>query len=177
MLSSVGKTAEARVAFEKALSFDPAYAPSLAALATLAATAGDTDTAVALFDRAAGADPADIDNHYQAAQILLAAGRIEEARERLSALLERVPTHAAAANDLAWLLTEQGEDLDRARELAQRASRIEPSANTFRHPWLGSAAARRGSGGRGLIQKGARRNSGCGVYPLPSGASSGGERR
>ena len=39
--------------------------------------------------------------------------------------------HCARRSRAIWLLTEQSEDLDRARELAQRASRIEPSANTF----------------------------------------------
>ena len=34
------------------------------------------------------------------------------------------PDHAGAANDLAWMLAEEGKDLARAEKLAQRATRM-----------------------------------------------------
>jgi tetratricopeptide (TPR) repeat protein len=51
-----------------------------------------------------------------------------EAYERL---LKQVPDNAEAANNLAWLFAVRGENLDRALELARRASEISPIANHF----------------------------------------------
>ena len=53
-----------------------------------------------------------------------------EAEQRLRALVGRDPGHAEAANDLAWLLADQGDDLDIALSLAERAARLAPAKLT-----------------------------------------------
>lgn len=117
----------ARQAFERARDADPALAAALVGLGRIALAAGDADRAVALFDDAARSSPDDSAPLYGAAQAFLQAGRTDEAERRLEALIGAHPGHAAAANDLAWLLAEQRRDLDRALDLARRASRLMPS--------------------------------------------------
>ena len=131
VLAGAGRQEEARRGFEKALALEAAHAPSLVGLATLAAQRGEIDTAIALFERASAADPPGIEPRYQAAQLLLAAGRSDDALAALTDLVREAPAHAAACNDLAWLLAEQETDLDRARELAERAVRLDRGANTL----------------------------------------------
>lgn len=120
-----GDAAGARADFEAALAEDPAEAGALLGTAELERAAGDLDAALALYDRADAAG--DGTAAYRAAQAALAAGRRGEAEPRLRAILDRVPAHAHAANDLAWLLAEDGRDLELALELAKRAARLEPA--------------------------------------------------
>ena len=66
----------------------------------------------------------------------------EQGASELRALLRRNPEHLAACNDLAWLLAEQGEDLDLALALATRAARIDPRPEVL--DTLGWVRLRRG---------------------------------
>jgi tetratricopeptide (TPR) repeat protein len=110
-----------REAFERALELEPDYAPALAGLAELSAEAGERDAALALYDRAAEADPKQPAYPLAAAKLELDAQRTDEAALRLEQLLDRHPREAGAANDLAVILAERGE-LDRAFGLAKRAA-------------------------------------------------------
>ena len=58
--------------------------------------------------------------------ILLAQNRMDEARKRFEAVLDRDPKAAAAANNLAWIYAETGGDLDRALRLATSARQAVP---------------------------------------------------
>jgi tetratricopeptide (TPR) repeat protein len=127
VLAALGRKDEARASFEQALAADPQYAPSHAGLGSLAVQAGDLPTALQQFDAAVAADPADPESAHRAAQIVLAQGNREDAEKRLRALLIRTPVHAGACNDLAWILAEEGRDLDLALDLAQRAVRLAPT--------------------------------------------------
>lgn len=131
-LDRMGADAAAvRAELERAVELDPGYAPALAGLALLAVARGESGAAIALYDRAAEADDPSSDFAYAAAQLELAAGRDAAAEARLRVIVERHPDHAAACNDLAWLLAEQGRDLDRALALARRAARLEPGPATW----------------------------------------------
>jgi tetratricopeptide (TPR) repeat protein len=44
-------------------------------------------------------------------------------------VIRRSPGQAGARNDLAWLLAESGQDLDRALALAKAAHKIDPNPN------------------------------------------------
>jgi len=121
-----GDAAAARQAFERARDADPALPSALVGLGRIALATGDAEGAAALFDEAARSAPDDPTPLYGAAQAFLQAGRSDEAERRLEALIRTHPGHAAATNDLAWLLAEQRRELDRALDLARRASRLLP---------------------------------------------------
>ena len=121
---AAGDRAAAAAAFESALKLDPKSAPALAGQAKIARADGHTAEAVALLDRAAAEGQGDPRYAYEAAQALLAAGDTAAARKRLETLLSQHPEDGAAANDLAWLLASEGQDLDRAVQLAERARRV-----------------------------------------------------
>jgi tetratricopeptide (TPR) repeat protein len=128
--------------FEAALGADPESGPALAGLGQLEQRAGRPESALALFERALAAHPGDPNYAYLAASARLALGRKEEGASGLRALLRRNPEHLAACNDLAWLLAEQGEDLDLAAALATRAARLDPRPEVL--DTLGWVRLRRG---------------------------------
>jgi tetratricopeptide (TPR) repeat protein len=130
-LHAAGRPADARQELERALELAPEFAPALAALARIALGEGRLDEAVALADRAVAADAADSDSAYLAANVLAQQGRADESVARLKELLRKNPGHAAAANDLAWMLAERGQDTALALDLAKRAARIDPRAETL----------------------------------------------
>lgn len=127
VLTQLGRDADAQAAFQKALELDPKYARAKVGEATLLARAGDTAGAIRLFDEASQLNPTDLGPAYSAAQIVFASGDSAAALERLEAIVERDPGHAGARNDLAWLLTQQNQDLSRALALAEEAYRLDPS--------------------------------------------------
>ena len=116
-----GPADEIRKAFQQAVERDPTHLDSLISLAELAAADDKIDAAIALYDRASEAAPDDLRAAHAAIALLRSAERVEEAEPRLAALVESNPTDAQAANDLAEILADRGEDLDRSLELARRA--------------------------------------------------------
>ena len=90
-------------------------------LATVTANAGDVPGAIQLFEKAEAADPHDGEAAYAVAQLKLVSGDRAGAIAKLRDVVKRHPGVAGARNDLAWLLAEDGEDLDTALALAQQA--------------------------------------------------------
>ncbi|MDJ0864609.1 MAG: tetratricopeptide repeat protein [Myxococcota bacterium] len=127
LLARAGRDDEARPEFERSLALDPDNGRAKAGLAELAARGQDLPRAIALYDEAA-ADSGGAEAAFAAAQLTLMSGDMAGARQRYEAVVRRDPGHAGARNDLAWLLAESGEDLDRALELAQTAHRLDRSA-------------------------------------------------
>jgi tetratricopeptide (TPR) repeat protein len=121
-LRGAGQPGAAREALERALELEPERAAALAELAALAAEQGDRETALALYDRAARADPESAAYPWAAIQLVAGSEDAAELERRLEALLARHGTHAAAANLLAQRL--RGRDPERALELAHRAVRF-----------------------------------------------------
>ncbi|MDJ0789851.1 MAG: tetratricopeptide repeat protein [Myxococcota bacterium] len=122
-----GDVAAATRAVDKALELDPELATALAAKALLLHSQGDLAGAATAIDAAFAQTPHP-DYGYMGARMQLDLGNQEEARDRLLALLRGHPDHAAAANDLAWLLADRGERLALAEDYAQLALRLSPSA-------------------------------------------------
>jgi len=112
---------EMRTAYQRAFELDPENALALAGLGRLAA---DPEVALALYTRAAAADPADPAPQRAAAALLVRLGRREEAERRLAELLREHPYDAVAAARLAELLLAREADTDRTLELARRAARF-----------------------------------------------------
>jgi tetratricopeptide (TPR) repeat protein len=121
-LRGAGEPDAAEEAFQRALELEPERAPALAQLAALAAERGDREQAIALYDRAALADPEEASYAWDAIQLVGASDDGAELERRLEALLTRHPTHAAAAELLARRLHER--DPERAFALAGRAVRL-----------------------------------------------------
>jgi putative PEP-CTERM system TPR-repeat lipoprotein len=84
------------------------------------------------------------------AQIDIQNGRLAQAEQRLSRIVDRVPNDAATLNNLAWVLAEvgQGTVSPRARELAERAFFLSPGAETA--DTLGWILVRGGDAASGL---------------------------
>jgi tetratricopeptide (TPR) repeat protein len=84
------------------------------------------------------------------AQLDIQAGRIPQAVQRLTALLQRAPNNAVALNNLAWLISQEANPaaLERARELSERAYFLLPSPETA--DTLGWVLARLGQPQRAL---------------------------
>jgi tetratricopeptide (TPR) repeat protein len=113
--------AGAQAAFARAAELLPGNARVLEGLGQLAAGAGDTDAALALYARAAEADDEWARPDRAAAELLLSLGRNAEAEERLDAVLERDPYDPWAPSRLAGLLLARGADPARSLALARRA--------------------------------------------------------
>lgn len=62
------------------------------------------------------------------ARLRLADGDEEQAAQMLENILTEDPDHAGASNDLAYLLAKQGDQLERATELAQAARGADPES-------------------------------------------------
>jgi tetratricopeptide (TPR) repeat protein len=130
-LGRAGDAAASRAAFEKALELDPKSAQAMAGLATLRAQAGEYAEAISLFERADATGPGDGSYAYSAAQIALASGAREDAIARLRRVVQLHPELAGARNDLAFLLAEDGKDLDLALSLAEQARRRNPAPDVL----------------------------------------------
>jgi tetratricopeptide (TPR) repeat protein len=146
--ASGGSREEARKSLDVALGHDPEHVESLLGMASLTAGDGETDAAVAIYDRAIAADPTDPRATHEAAVLLESSGKLEEAARRLTEHLEISPLDVWAVNRLAQILAEQGEDLDRALEIAKRADYF--GAGTDTSETLGWVLLLRGEAGPAL---------------------------
>jgi tetratricopeptide (TPR) repeat protein len=131
LLAQLGRNDEALASYERATQLDPQHAPAWAGLATLAARRNDLAGAVELFDKASGLSPNTSTWAYSAGQLAFAVGDQAGAERRLREVVQRFPGHAGARNDLAWILAEQGKDLDTALRLAEEAQRLDPSPDVL----------------------------------------------
>jgi tetratricopeptide (TPR) repeat protein len=114
---------DVRAAYAEALERAPGNARALAGAGRLALS-DDPDEALALFDRAAAADPSDPDPKLRAAKVLVAKGETVAAAERLDALLVEHPFQAEAAALRARLDLERGAVTAQTLERALRAVRF-----------------------------------------------------
>ena len=71
-------------------------------------------------------DPKSVAAHTVIGMVLQKQNRGAEARKKYEQVLEIDPNAGIAANNLAWMLAEQGEDLDRALVLANKAASVRP---------------------------------------------------
>jgi tetratricopeptide (TPR) repeat protein len=124
LLAAARPPADARRAYERALELDTARASTLGKLAQLSAADGDSEVAVALYDRARSLDPDQSEYAWRAIQLLPASGGDAALDDRLLELLERNAIHPGAARMRAERLLARGEDLDEAESLALRAVRF-----------------------------------------------------
>ncbi len=131
VLAATGRSDQARKKFEQVLAADPDFALSLDGMGSLAREAGRFDEARIYYDKAAEASDDTAAYFYSGAQVSLMMGDIDGAVERLRAAVELDPGHLGANNDLAFLLAQGGQRLDDALAFAQRAVRLDRTAETL----------------------------------------------
>ena len=83
--------------------------------------AGDPKAAIRQFESALKADPKNLGAALRLGDQLIATGQRARAVESFRAALKIDPTHPMASNNVAWLLSEEGKNLDEALRLATTA--------------------------------------------------------
>jgi tetratricopeptide (TPR) repeat protein len=121
---------EVRAAYARALELDEKNTGALLGLGRLALER-DPNEALALFDRAAAADPGDAEGVLGGARALVAAGRSQDAEARLAAALPKHPLAGALAAELVDVRTARGEYSDQTLALARRVVRLGGSAEAW----------------------------------------------
>jgi tetratricopeptide (TPR) repeat protein len=115
---------ETRRAYQRALDLDPGETAALMGLGRLALTGGDPVRALSLFDQVVALDEGNAEAKRGAADALTAAGRLEQAEQRLIALLAAHPYEGAAAMELARLQIRLGKVSENSIALTKRALRF-----------------------------------------------------
>jgi tetratricopeptide (TPR) repeat protein len=116
----------AREAFQRAIELDPRNVSAQLGLAELESRAGNPDEMVAVLERAARAVPESSDLQFRLALVYERQDRRADAIDAYEKAISLNGDLALAKNNLAYLLTESGGDLDRALELAQQAKEALP---------------------------------------------------
>jgi tetratricopeptide (TPR) repeat protein len=112
---------DAEAAYRKAVELDPNALGAYTKLAGLFVVTGRAAEAIATYERALEQSPKSGSLHLLLASLLEAGGRLEEAMAHYESAIELEPDLAIAKNNLAYLMAERGQDLDRALDLAQEA--------------------------------------------------------
>ncbi|MGH7288275.1 MAG: tetratricopeptide repeat protein [Myxococcota bacterium] len=140
---AAGQSEAATADFERALALDPNEGVALSGQALLQRAQGDLAKAIETMQKAAAARPDNAGYAYMAARMRLDQGDRAAGRQELERVLRAHPESAAAANDLAFLLAEDSSDLQLAQRYAERAVRLQPSAETL--DTLGYVKLRKGA--------------------------------
>jgi tetratricopeptide (TPR) repeat protein len=126
-----GLSSEAESSFRSAIDLDPNNLAAYQRLAEFLVRSGRREDVVATYEKALAARPESASLNLIVGILHEGLGRQESALERYEAAIRLDPELAAAKNNLAYLLAERGQDLDRALDLAQEAKGLLPdNANT-----------------------------------------------
>ncbi|HEX2493175.1 MAG TPA: tetratricopeptide repeat protein [Steroidobacter sp.] len=118
---TAGDSAEAEKLYRRVLAKDASYLPAYSALAQLYLKEQRLNEALAEFEALAQRDKKPVAALTASGMILETQGKKGEARQRYERALATDPSAAVAANNLAWMQAESGENLDVALQLAQTA--------------------------------------------------------
>jgi putative PEP-CTERM system TPR-repeat lipoprotein len=124
---AVNNQAKAEQLLRHAIDVAPADSNAYAMLGQLYISQQRLPEARAEFDRVALHNPKNIGVRTLAAMLSHQTNDLEDAKKRYRDILERDGNAAVAANNLAWILAEEGKDLDEALRLAQRAAAATPN--------------------------------------------------
>lgn len=116
ILERMGDREGAREAYGRALREDASYHPARAAIASLAAAAGDTATALREMEQAIQAAGSDAALRYGLARMLALAGRFADAEPHLREAIRAEPFYAAPYALLGGVLEKQGRGSDALEE-------------------------------------------------------------
>ena len=113
---------------QELLKTDPKSADLLLRLAESQRRKGDINTAVETFRRASQAAPSDPRALLQLGLLLDGTGRRDQAKPIYEQILKIQPDQPVALNNLAFIKAEEGQDLDEALTMAQRARQGMPNS-------------------------------------------------
>jgi tetratricopeptide (TPR) repeat protein len=111
---------------QAALAKSPHDSPTLTVLGTAYAAAGDTRSATAQYEAALAANSANTDAAIRLGGLEAGAGQTDRALAHFRGALKADPDNVVACNNIAWLLADQGKDLDEALRLAEFATKRDP---------------------------------------------------
>jgi len=119
--SQAGKLQDSEAAYKKALEKDPSRVNSVAYLAAQYIRSGRLDDGLKELDELIKRNPANPAAWATKGMIFESQSKVEEAKHSYTEALKVDPGNEAAANNLAYILAEQGRDLSTALGLAQTA--------------------------------------------------------
>jgi tetratricopeptide (TPR) repeat protein len=123
--------AAAETVFRKALDLDPNNTDALVKLGQVLVSKGSADEAMAHYQQAVKQNPKQSGFYILMGQLYEAKGDSSNAKQMYQKALEVRPNSALAANNLAYLMVQTGDNLDTALSLAQIARRgMSDSPNT-----------------------------------------------
>jgi putative PEP-CTERM system TPR-repeat lipoprotein len=117
---------QSEISYKKALELNPDMLGPYLSLAGIYIAAGKSDEAIAQYKEILEKQPEFIQAYLALAALYEAKGGLEEAKKMCEKALTINPDFAPAANNLAWLLLQQGQDPDNALALAKRAKSLLP---------------------------------------------------
>ena len=129
--SSARQLPESEEALKKALEKEPGRASANLSLVLVYIQTRRFDAAVNALDSMLKSNPADAGAYAMKGSIYENLGRHEDAKQNYLQALKVNPNFASAANDLAFILVEEGRDLDSALGWAQTARRGDPKSPTI----------------------------------------------
>ena len=113
---------------QELLKTDPKSADLLLRLAETQRRKGDVNAAIETFRLASQAAPADARPLLQLGLLMDGTGRRDQAKPIYEQILKIQPDHPIALNNLAFIKAEEGQDLDEALTMAQRARQGLPNS-------------------------------------------------
>jgi tetratricopeptide (TPR) repeat protein len=123
----------AEQSLRKALDIDPQQLDAYALLGQIYIVQRRTDQAITEFDELSRRQSNPVSAHTIVGMLLQAANRRADAKARYRTVLALDPSAAVAANNLAWLQVEDGENLDVALQLAQTSKSRLPDSPEVSH--------------------------------------------
>jgi tetratricopeptide (TPR) repeat protein len=112
---------ETEALLRRAIEIEPSSLPAYSMLGQTYLRQNRLDDARNEFDRLAARQSQPVGALTASGTILQAQGKVQEARERFERAVGIDPGAAVAANNLAWIYAESGQNLDKAVQLAQSA--------------------------------------------------------
>jgi len=118
----------AETALRKAIELDKNNGDALLKLGKLLAEEGDTDQAIATFQQSIKDNPREVSFYILSGELYEKKKDWEKAKAMYQQALSLVPDHPLASNNLAYVILEQGGNVDVAMGLAQTARRGMPDS-------------------------------------------------
>jgi cellulose synthase operon protein C len=128
-LQTAGKDlAGAESSLRNAIRMNPHNVDAWILLSKVQMARGDQNSAIATAYQLVSSSPQDVHSYFFAGTMEELVGRMQKAEELYRQALQIEPNYAPAANNLAYLMVQRGEDLDSALSLAQIARQKMPDS-------------------------------------------------
>jgi tetratricopeptide (TPR) repeat protein len=120
------RPSDAEQSFRRAIELDPKDLAPYQSLAALLAASGRVTDTIKTYEKALETQPNAAPIRVTLGSLYETTGEKDKAIEQYQKAIEIEPNQAAAKNNLAYLLAESGQNLDRALDLAQEAKALLP---------------------------------------------------